>query len=71
MHSAAKPIGQWNESRIIVADDHVEHWLNGIETAHYAIDAPFSSPIVLQHHVTEVRFRNIKIRPFATATQKP
>src|SRR6185369_3400035 len=26
---AAKPAGQWNESRLVVEEDHVEHWLNG------------------------------------------
>jgi hypothetical protein len=59
---AAKPVGEWNQSRILLADDHVEHWLNGIETVRYAIDTPFASPIALQHHNTVVRFRNLKIR---------
>jgi hypothetical protein len=59
---AAKPVGEWNQSRILLADDHVEHWLNGIETIRYAIDTPFASPIALQHHNTVVRFRNLKIR---------
>ena len=61
--SAAKPVGEWNSSRILLSPDHVEHWLNGIETARYAIDTPFASPIVLQHPNTVVRFRNLKIRP--------
>ena len=62
-HSAAKPLGQWNESRIVVTAESVEHWLNGSVTARYATDIPFASAIVLQHHTTEVRFRNIRIRP--------
>jgi hypothetical protein len=61
--SAAKPLGQWNESQIIVKADHVEHWLNGTMTARYGTDIPFASSIVLQHHTTEVRFRNIRLRP--------
>lgn len=61
--SAAKPVGEWNDARIIVASDHVEHWLNGAMTAKYDIDLPFASAIALQHHTTEVRFRNIRLRP--------
>jgi len=60
---ATKPLGEWNESRLIVTGDHIEHWLNGIQTATYPVDVPFASPIVLQHHKSEVRFRNLKVRP--------
>jgi hypothetical protein len=33
--AAAKPIGQWNQSRLIVRGTHVEHWLNGTLVAGY------------------------------------
>ena len=26
---ASRPVGQWNQSRILVKGEHVEHWLNG------------------------------------------
>jgi hypothetical protein len=61
--SLAKPVGEWNSSRLVVAPDHVEHWLNGTQAVRYDIDVPFASPIVLQHHNTVVRFRNLRVRP--------
>ena len=60
--SVAKPIGEWNEARIRVTAERIEHWLNGVKTAEFPVDVPLSSPIVLQYHFTEVRFRNLRIR---------
>tara|TARA_R110000850_G_scaffold42454_25_gene108972 strand:+ start:2204 stop:2899 length:696 start_codon:yes stop_codon:yes gene_type:complete len=30
-----KPIGEWNESRIVVKGNHVEYWTNGVKTSEY------------------------------------
>lgn len=59
---AARPAGEWNESRLVVTDDHVEHWLNGVMTARYPVDFAFDSPLILQYHASEVRYRNIRLR---------
>ena len=37
---AAKPIGEWNQTRIVVSDAHVEHWLNSVKTAEYDLWTP-------------------------------
>ena len=61
--SVARPAGEWNDARIRVTVERIEHWLNGVKTADYPVDVPFASPIALQHHFSEVRFRNLRIRP--------
>jgi len=33
----AKPAGQWNHSRLLVQHGRVDHWLNGVLVARYAI----------------------------------
>ncbi len=35
-----KPVGEWNEARIIARGAHVEHWLNGIKTIEYDLWSP-------------------------------
>lgn len=34
-----RPIGEWNESRIIANKGKVEHWLNGVKTADYDMNS--------------------------------
>ncbi|GIW93506.1 MAG: glycosyl hydrolase [Pirellulaceae bacterium] len=36
---ATKPVGQWNDSRLVVSGKHVEHWLNGELLLQYEIDS--------------------------------
>jgi hypothetical protein len=32
---AVKPVGEWNQTRIIAKGNHIEHWLNGKKVAEY------------------------------------
>jgi hypothetical protein len=34
---ASKPVGEWNESRILADGKHIEHWLNGKKVADFEI----------------------------------
>lgn len=61
--AAARPPGEWNQSRIVVKPTgEVEHWLNGQRVVAYNA-ALRRSAVSLQHHNTEVCFRAVRIRP--------
>lgn len=34
-----KPVGQWNEARVVARGDQVEHWLNGEKLLEYELDS--------------------------------
>ena len=62
-NAAPRPLGEFNQSAIIVRGRHVEHWLNGTKVLEYESQSnPPEGPLVIQHHETEVSFRNIRVR---------
>lgn len=63
VNATPKPIGQFNESALIVHGRRCEHWLNGVKVLEYESEsAPLEGPIVLQHHESDMWFRNVRIR---------
>lgn len=39
-HDMSKPIGEWNQSRLVVNHAHVEHWLNGMKVVEFELWTP-------------------------------
>jgi hypothetical protein len=37
---ATRPIGSWNQTRVLVRGAHVEHWLNGVKVVEYELWSP-------------------------------
>lgn len=36
----ARPAGQWNQTKIVVNGNHIEHWLNGTKVVEYELGSP-------------------------------
>jgi hypothetical protein len=49
-----KPIGEWNESRVVVSGTHVEHWLNGAKVLEYTLESP-----ELKAQIAKSKFKTI------------
>lgn len=56
---ATKPVGEFNQSRLVVKGDHVEHWLNGQKVAAYDLGSP--------EFKAKVAASKFKAWPFATS----
>lgn len=51
----SRPMGEWNESRILVRGNHVEHWLNGKKVLSYELGSP-----ELQAAIAKSKFKDVK-----------
>ena len=49
-----KPVGEFNQSRIVVEGDRVEHWLNGVKVLEYRLGSDD-----LRGRIANSKFRGI------------
>ena len=40
IRDVTRPVGEWNETRVIASGNHVEHWMNGVKLLEYEIGSP-------------------------------
>ena len=40
LRDATRPVGSWNQTRLVVRGAHVEHWLNGVKVVEYELWSP-------------------------------
>jgi Domain of Unknown Function (DUF1080) len=40
LRDVTRPVGSWNETRLVVRGAHVEHWLNGVKVVEYELWTP-------------------------------
>jgi hypothetical protein len=58
-----KPIGQWNQYRIVCKQDTVTLFVNGKEVNHVTKCSATKGAICLQSEGAPIEFRNIRLRP--------
>jgi hypothetical protein len=52
---AARPIGEWNEARLIVKRRHVEHWLNGQRIVQFEIGSPEMKALIAKSKYKDIQ----------------
>jgi hypothetical protein len=50
-----RPIGEWNESRLVVDGNHIEHWLNGAKVLSYERASP-----EMKTRIAESKYKDIQ-----------
>ena len=52
---AARPIGEWNEARLVVKGRHVEHWLNGQRIVQFEIGSPEMKALIAKSKYKDIQ----------------
>ncbi|PYQ55509.1 MAG: DUF1080 domain-containing protein [Acidobacteria bacterium] len=56
-----RPVGEWNLSRVVVAGNHVEHWLNGAKVLAYDLGSPETKAAIAKSKFKDVAGFGTKI----------
>ncbi|MCE9610578.1 MAG: DUF1080 domain-containing protein [Chthoniobacter sp.] len=59
-----KPVGEWNQSRLIVESEHVQHWLNGVKIVEFYMGSDD-----MKARIAKSKFRNVP--HFGGVTRSP
>ena len=52
---AARPIGEWNQARLVVRGHHVEHWLNGQKVVQFEIGSPEMKALIAKSKYKDIK----------------
>jgi len=58
------PVGEWNQSRLLVDGNHVEHWINGTKSVSFEIGSPD-----MQTRIAASKYK--KVNKFGVKTASP
>ena len=52
---SARPIGEWNQARLVVRGNHVEHWLNGQRIVQFEIGSPEMKALIAKSKYKDIK----------------
>jgi hypothetical protein len=50
----AKPVGEWNQVRLIIHGNHVEHWLNNVKVVEYELGSARLKSLIAQSKYKDI-----------------
>ena len=58
-----KPIGEWNDYKIVCDGDQITIWVNGVLVNHITRCSQSKGAVCLQAEGADIEFRDIKLKP--------
>lgn len=56
-----KPVGEWNQIRLIIQGNHVEHWLNGAKVVEFELGSPQLKALIAESKYKKIpRFGEVR-----------